>query len=110
MTEPEYLAAVEIDEPLEDPDPGPEQINGWVEAHEFGLQVIGSMEEPEDDYLFTYDDWWQEFWDNSCHSSPQEAAADLCGCRGSGALPSGMSRLLKRHDEADYFFDDGGYP
>lgn len=94
MTEPEYLAAVEIDEPLEDPDPGPDQISGWVGAHEYGLQVIGSMEEPEDDYLFTYDEWWKEYADNACCPSSQAAAENLCGCRGSGALPSGISRLL----------------
>lgn len=103
MLEPEYLAAVEVDEPPADPVRDEfELIDGWVGAHEYGLQAIGS-------YLFTYDEWWKEWIDNACCGSPQAAAANLCGCRGSGAIPSGMSRLLKRNDEADYFFDDGGY-
>jgi hypothetical protein len=99
MSEPEYLAAVEIDEPPEDSDPGSGQIDGWVGVHEFDLQVIGSPEEPEDDGLLTYDEWWQDYADNACCPTPFAAADSFCGCRGSGAIPSGISRLLTHDDD-----------
>jgi hypothetical protein len=69
------------------------------QAHEYGLQVIGSMEEPEDDYLMTAEEWWAEFFDNACCPTPSIAAARMCGCRGSAELPSGISRLLTAHLE-----------
>jgi hypothetical protein len=95
--EPEYLAAVEVDEPPLDP----------VRDESDLVPLRG--EQWDDDYLMTYDQWWQEYADDACCSSPQAAAANFCGCRGSGAYPTGISRLLERSDRADYFFDDGGY-
>lgn len=63
--------------------------------------------------LLTYDEWWAEYEANACCASPQMAARWLCGCRGSGAVPSGISRLLERPEpDGDDFYqydDDDGY-
>lgn len=42
----------------------------------------------------TYEEWWAEFDANACCPNPQYAARTLCGCGGSAAIPTGISRLL----------------
>jgi len=42
----------------------------------------------------TFEEWWAEFDANACCPSPSVAAQRLCGCGGSAAVPSTISRLL----------------
>ncbi|AHJ88596.1 hypothetical protein Jolie1_096 [Mycobacterium phage Julie1] len=46
------------------------------------------------DDCLTWAEWWDEFHANACCPNSSVAAARLCGCGGSGELPSGVSRLL----------------
>lgn len=52
-----------------------------------------------DDDLMDYDEWWAEFSANACCPDSITAARLLCGCRGSGSLPSEVSRLLAPEEE-----------
>ncbi|ACF34058.1 hypothetical protein SEA_NEOS5_98 [Mycobacterium phage Neos5] len=46
------------------------------------------------DDALTADEWWDEFNANACCPDSVTAAARLCGCGGSGRIPTGISRLL----------------
>ncbi len=46
------------------------------------------------DNAMTYEEWWAEFNSNACCPDAHTAALRMCGCGGSAALPSGISRLL----------------
>jgi len=46
------------------------------------------------DDALTADEWWDEFNTNACCPDSVTAAARLCGCGGSGRIPTGISRLL----------------
>lgn len=39
-------------------------------------------------------EWWEEFHANACCPNSSVAARTLCGCGGSGEVPTGISRLL----------------
>lgn len=47
----------------------------------------------------TYEEWWDEFHANACCPDPSTAARRLCGCGGSAAIPSNISRLLVAESE-----------
>lgn len=52
------------------------------------------------DHALTAEEWWDEWRANACCPDATTAARRLCGCRGSGAVPTGISRLLlHNHDE-----------
>lgn len=38
--------------------------------------------------------WWDEFYANACCPDRVTAARRFCGCGGSAATPTGISRLL----------------
>jgi hypothetical protein len=52
-----------------------------------------------DGELVTAEEWWEHFRAEACCRDWHQAAALLCGCGGSGALPSGISRLLIGEEE-----------
>ena len=51
-----------------------------------------------EDLLLTAEEWWEDYAANACCPDQSTAAALLCGCRGSGEVPSGISRLLREED------------
>lgn len=51
--------------------------------------------------LLTYEEWWEAWRAEACCHNEFVAAQRLCGCRGSGAIPSGISRLLRNDDHED---------
>ena len=52
------------------------------------------------DTALTEQEWWETFHANACCPNASVAAANLCGCGGSGQIPRGISRLLiPNHDE-----------
>lgn len=56
------------------------------------------MAEHFDDCL-TADEWWAEHRANACCPDPATAARTLCGCGGSAAVPSTISRALLGGEE-----------
>lgn len=42
----------------------------------------------------TAEQWWAEFHANACCPTREHAARTMCGCGGSAAIPTGISRLL----------------
>jgi len=51
------------------------------------------------DDTMTAEEWWDEFIENACCPDWITAANRLCGCGGSGSVPSTISRLLRQRYE-----------